>query len=120
MPYKVFEEDDHVYVKFSHCVDALDIVKITADPAFINPFRTKRKVIHDFSFAKSVDIDMQEIGEIAVLSNVESNFTESLTAIVIPFDMGALQRIKALGKAIRNEKWIVNIAKDYEQAKTLL
>ncbi|GAB5381154.1 MAG: hypothetical protein Alis3KO_04110 [Aliiglaciecola sp.] len=120
MPYKVFEEDDHVYVKFHHAVDALDIVQITADEAFIKPFREKRKVVHDFSFAKSVDIDMREIREIAVLSNVESNFTESLTGIVIPFDEEALERIEALSAAIRNEKWIVHIAKDYEHAKTLL
>ena len=41
MGYSVTVKPDHVYVQYDGVLKGLDIVRLLADPAFINDFRSK-------------------------------------------------------------------------------
>lgn len=120
MSYKVVLKTDHVFVQYFGDIDPLDIIHVTSDPEFITPFRQLEAVIHDFSTANSVNIGLDEIREIAVLSKLESQFTEQLKGIVIPFDMSDTTRVEALKKAIETQKWDIHIVENIEAALALL
>ena len=120
MSYKLVLEADHIYVQYLGDVDPLDIIHVTSDPDFITPFRQLEAVIHDFSKANSVNIGLDEIREIAVLSKLESNFTEQLKGIIIPFDMNDTTRVEALKKAIETHKWDIHIVENLGAALALL
>ncbi|GAA0852985.1 hypothetical protein [Aliiglaciecola litoralis] len=120
MTYLVEIKSDHVYVKYSDEVTALDVIALFSDQLFITSFRTLQAVIHDFSGAKNVNMAFADIRELAVLSNIESNFTEKLTAIIIPFDPTSSERVTALCDAIRAKDWHIQIATSYPEALALI
>jgi hypothetical protein len=118
MSYSVFIENDHVYVKYSGLVEGLDIVQLTADETFINNMRRLQKVIHDFSFCEDVSMGPEDMKEIALMSNLESNFSEKLQAVIIPKDEDGYKRVTALSQAIRSPDWNILFAQNYEEALT--
>jgi len=118
MSYSVLIKDDHVYVKYSGIVEGLDIVQITADETFINNMRRLQKVIHDFSFCDDVLMGIEDMKEIALMSNLESNFSEKLKAVIIPKDADGYARVTALSQAIRSPDWQIYFAQNYAEALT--
>jgi hypothetical protein len=118
MSYLVVIEEDHVFVKYSGLVDGLDIVRITADDYFINNLRRLQKVIHDFSFCDEVSLGFEDMQEIALMSNMESNFTEKAIGVMIPRTAEGYARIVGLGQAIKSPDWTILIAHNYADALT--
>jgi len=118
MSYSVVIKDDHVYVKYAGVVDGLDIVQITADETFINNLRLLQKVIHDFSFCEEVSLGIEDMKDIALMSNMESNFTEKAIGVMIPKTAEGYARVEALGKAVKSPDWTVKVAKNYVDALT--
>jgi hypothetical protein len=116
MSYSVVIENDHVFVKYSGVVDALDIVRITADENFINNLRRLQKVIHDFSFCEEVSLGIEDMQEIALMSNMESNFTEKAIGVMIPRSEEGYARIEALSQAVKSPDWTILAAHNYEDA----
>lgn len=120
MSYSVFIQDDHVYVKYSGLVDALDIVRITKDELFIDNLRRLQKVIHDFSFCDEVSLSSEDMQEITLMSNMESNFTEKAIGVVIPRTQEGYERIHALSQGIKSKDWSIFAAQNYSDALTKL
>jgi hypothetical protein len=118
MSYSVFIESDYVYVKYSGIVDGLDIVSITADDNFIGNLRSLQKVIHDFSFCEDVLLGIEDMREIALMTNMESNFTEKAIGVIIPRAQEGYARIEAFSQAVRSPDWKVLAAHDYADALT--
>lgn len=118
MSYSILIQDDHVYVKFLGMVDALDIVRITADEKFINNLRRLQKVVHDFSFCDEVSLGVEDMQEIAMMSNIESNFTEKAVGVIIPRTQEGSARIEVFSQAIKSPDWTVLVAQNYEDALT--
>lgn len=120
MSYRYEIQEHYIHVTYHHIVDALDIIQLTADQAFIDYFRTLKKVLHDFSNVDDVLINMEGIQQIALLSNMESNFTEELSAIIIPKDQAGFDRVDALRKLIKNPSWKVHIVWSIDEAAPFL
>lgn len=118
MSYSVLIKEDHVYVKYSGLVEGLDIVQLTADENFIIHLRRLQRVIHDFSFCEEVSMGPEDTKEIALMSNLESNFSEKLQAVVIPKDAQGYARVTALSHAIKSPDWKILFAKNYDEALT--
>lgn len=118
MSYSVSIKEDHVYVKYTGLVEGLDIVQLTADQTFINNLRRLQKVVHDFSFAEDVSMGPEDIKEIALMSNLESNFSEKLLAVIIPKDEDGYRRVTALSQAIKSPDWKILFAQTYTEALT--
>lgn len=118
MSYAVIVEEEHVYVKYSGVVDSLDIVQLTADKLFIKNLRFLGKVVHDFSFAEDVCIGLEDVRDFAVLSNLESNFSEKLLAVIIPKSAKGFERVAALSQGIKSPDWHVVLAHNYAEALT--
>jgi len=118
MSYSVVIENDHVYVKYSGVVDGLDVVRITADKNFINNLRRLQKVVHDFSFSEYVDLGLDDLKDFAVISNIESNFSEKLLAVIIPKNADGYERVAVLSEAIRSPDWTILVAQNYADALT--
>lgn len=118
MSYSVFIKDDHVYVTYSDLIDALDIVRITKDDKFISNLRRMQKVIHDFSFADNVSLGFEDMKEIALMSNMESHFTEKAIGVIIPRTPDGYTRIQAFSQALKSPDWVVLAAKSYADALT--
>jgi hypothetical protein len=118
MSYSVLIKDDHICVKFSGIVDGLDIVRLTADENFINNLRRLQKVIHDFSCCEEVSLGIEDMQEIALMSNMESNFTEKVSCVIIPRTEEGYARVEAFSQAVRSPDWIVLTAKNHEDALT--
>ncbi|MFQ3191928.1 MAG: hypothetical protein ACI936_003079 [Paraglaciecola sp.] len=118
MSYLVYIENDHVYVKYLGIVDGLDIVRLTADNIFINNLRRLQKVIHDFSYCEEVSLGIEDMQEIAMMSNIESNFTEKAVGVMIPRTSEGFTRVEAFSKAIQSPDWCVLAAHNYLDALT--
>ena len=118
MSYSVVIKDDHVYVKYAGIVDGLDIVQITADETFINNLRRLQRVIHDFSFCEEVSLGVEDMKEIALMSNMESNFTEKAVGVMIPGTEEGFARVEAFSQAVRSPDWTVLAAQNYADAFT--
>jgi hypothetical protein len=118
MSYLVYIENDHVFVKFVGIVDGLDIVRLTADDIFINNLRRLQKVIHDFSYCDEVSLGIEDMQEIAMMSNIESNFTEKAVGVMIPRTAEGFARVEAFSKAIKSPDWSILAAHNYEDALT--
>lgn len=116
MSYVVVVEDDHVYVKYSGSIDGLDIVRMAANEDFVDHVRRLQKVVHDFSFCDEVSVGLEDMREVAVLGNVESNFVEKLRAVVIPKSANGFERVSALSAGIRSPDWTLMVAKNYAEA----
>lgn len=116
MSYTVVIENDHVYVRYAGVVDGLDIVRITADQRFINNLRRLQKVIHDFSFSEDVNLGPEDMKDFAVISNIESNFSEKLVAVFILKNSDGYERVSALSQAIKSPDWTILVAQNYEDA----
>jgi hypothetical protein len=111
-------KEDHVYVKYSGIVDGLDIVRLTADENFINNLRHLQKVIHDFSFCEEVSLGIEDMQEIALMSNMESNFTEKAVGVMIPRTQEGVARVEAFSQAVRSPDWTVLAAENYADTLT--
>jgi hypothetical protein len=118
MSYSTFVENNHVYVKYLGVVDGLDIVRLTADKYFINNLRRLQKVIHDFSFCDEVSLGIEDMQEIAMISNLESNFTEKVVGVMIPNTQEGLARVEAFSKAMTCPDWTILAAHNYADALT--
>jgi hypothetical protein len=116
MSYSVVIEDDHVYVKYAGVVDGLDIVRLTADEHFISNLRRLHKVIHDFSFCEEVSLGIEDMKEIALMSNMESNFTEQAIGVFIPKTQEGFARIAAFSQAVKSPDWTILAAENYADA----
>jgi hypothetical protein len=79
---------------------------------------TLQKVIHDFSFCDEVSLGVEDMQEIALMSNMESNFTEKAIVVIIPRTPEGYARVAALGQAIKSPDWRVLAAQNYEDALT--
>ncbi|MFT4938246.1 MAG: hypothetical protein ACI88A_001270 [Paraglaciecola sp.] len=84
MSFSVTIEVDHVYVAYSGVVEALDVVILFGDQEFIRNLRLLQKVIHDFSQTQEVLMDFEDIKNLTLLSNLESNFTENTDQCFYP------------------------------------
>ena len=120
MGYSVTVNPDHVYVQYHGVLNGLDIVKLVADPEFINDFRRLERVVHDASGVDAVSITPEQMREIGVLSSIESNFTENLLGIIIPKDEAGFERLRQLRAGIKNNQWTILVAHSYEEALDLL
>jgi hypothetical protein len=92
---------------------------LTKDNLFIDNIRVLENLIHDFSGCDDVTIGLEEIKQVALLANIESNFTQNLVEIIIPRDMKdqqSNQRIKTLSQAIKSQDWTVMIVESYADA----
>lgn len=118
MSYSIVIENDHVYVKYSGVIDGLDIVQITGDENFINNLRRLQKVIHDFSFCDDVSLGAEDMQEIAMMSNMESNFTEKAIVVIIPRTPEGYARVAAFSQALKSPDWTTLVAQNYEDALT--
>ena len=118
MSYSVVIEDDHVYVKYFGLVDGLDVVRITADDNFISNLRRLQKVIHDFSFSEEVNLGPEDMKDFAVISNIESHFSEKLLAIFILKNPDGYERVSTLSQSIKSPDWNILVAKNYKDALT--
>ena len=118
MSYSILIKEDHVYVKYSGIVDGLDIVRLTADENFINNLRHLQKVIHDFSFCEEVSLGIEDMQEIALMSNMESNFTEKAVGVMIPRTQEGVARVEAFSQAVKSPDWTVLAAQNYADALT--
>jgi hypothetical protein len=118
LSYSTLIKEDHVYVKYSGIVDGLDIVRLTADENFINNLRHLQKVIHDFSFCEEVSLGIEDMQEIALMSNMESNFTEKAVGVMIPRTQEGVARVEAFSQAVRSPDWTVLAAENYADALT--
>lgn len=118
--YQVEINGDHVYVTYSGKIDGLDIVQLTGDSSFINDFRRLQKVIHDFSMADEVSIPFDQMRDISVLSNMESNFTETLIGIIIPRNEEGYERINLIKEFVKNPNWKIFAAKNITEALGIL
>jgi hypothetical protein len=118
MSYLVYIENDHVFVKYVGIVDGLDIVRLTADDIFINNLRRLQKVIHDFSYCDEVSLDIEDMQEFAMMSNIESNFTEKVVDVMIPRTAEGFARVEAFIKAIKSPDWSILVTHNYEDALT--
>lgn len=119
MSYTIKVESDHVYVKYAGDVDTLDIVRLTKEALFIDNVRELNSLIHDFSNCTDVRIDLEDIKHVAMMANIESNFTEELVEVIIPRDIqdtNSQARVEALSQAIKSQNWAVLLAADYEDA----
>lgn len=117
MSYSVLIQQDHIYVKYSGVVDALDIVRLTADQDFIGNLRLLQKVIHDFSFCEEVSLGVEDMKEIAFISNLESNFSEKIVGVFIPNTEEGHARIASYSQSLTSPHWLVLVASNYEEAK---
>ncbi|MFT5676614.1 MAG: hypothetical protein ACI808_002559 [Paraglaciecola sp.] len=120
MSFSVTIEFDHVYVAYSGIVEALDVIQLSGDQEFITNMRVLEKVVHDFSDAEEVMMDFEDIKNLTLLSNLESNFTENLIGIAIPKDEQSYNRILTLRDGIQSDKWTVLIAHNYPEALSML
>lgn len=120
MSYLVEVIDNYVYVKYSGVVDGLDIVHLTADCDFIEQLRCLNRVIHDFSKVDDVVISADQMRNLSVLSNVESNFTEQLIGVVIVRDEEGFERINFLKQFVKNPNWKIFAAIDFAEASTII
>ncbi|MGS2720572.1 hypothetical protein [Paraglaciecola aestuariivivens] len=116
MSYKVAVEEDHVYVKYLGLIDGLDIIRMAADNDFVNQVRRLQTVVHDFSFCDDVQLKFEDLHEVTVLANVESNFAEKLFAIIIPKTAEGYDRVATLTQGIKSPDWTVMVAQNYPQA----
>lgn len=120
MSYSVVIENDHIYVKYAGVIDGLDIVRLTGDEHFITNLRRLNKVIHDFSFCEDVSLGIEDMKEIALMSNMESNFTEKAIGVMIPRTQEGLARIAAFSQAVKSPDWMILAADNYVDALTKL
>ncbi|WP_339721588.1 hypothetical protein [uncultured Paraglaciecola sp.] len=120
MSYLALIKENHIYVKYAGVIDGLDMVQITADENFINNMRRLQNVIHDFSFCDEVSLGVEDMQEIALMSNLESNFTEKAKMMIIPRTPQGFARISAFSQAIKSPDWRVLAAQNYEEALTKL
>jgi hypothetical protein len=116
MSYSVVIEDVHVYVKYSGIVDCLDIVQMTADEDYIDNLRRLQKVIYDFSLCDEVSLGGEDMQEIALMSNMESNFTEKVIMVIIPKTPEGYDRVATFSQAVKSADWSVSTAQNYENA----
>ena len=118
MTYSVLIKDDHVYLKYAGIVDGLDIVQITVNETFISNLRRLQKVIHDFQFCDDVSLGVEDMQEITLMSNTESNFTEKAIGVIIPRTPEDYARTAAFSYAVKSPESIVLAAQNY--AETLI
>ena len=118
MSYSVLTKYDHGYVKYSGVVDGLDIVRLTTDEIFINNLRRLQKVIHDFSFCDEVPLGNEDMQEIALMSNMESNFTEKAIGVMIPRTDEGYARVVAFSQAAKSPDCTVLAAHNCGNALT--
>jgi hypothetical protein len=119
MSYSIYVESDHVYVKYADVVDTVDIVRLTKDNLFIGNIRVLENLVHDFSNCEEVSVTLEDMKDVALMANIESNFTENLVEVIIPRatgDQESQERIEALSQAIKSRDWTVLLAKDYAHA----
>lgn len=120
MAYKVTINADHLYVQYLGDIDPLDIINITADPEMIVPLQKVGAVIYDFSGARSVNIDLDEMSEIAVLSDLDTPAVARPKGIVIPIDINDTIRIEGLKQALKRMKWEIYFVANHKEALGLL
>lgn len=77
-----------------------------------------QKVIHDFSFCEEVSLGIEDMQEIALMSNMESNFTEKAVGVMIPRTQEGVARVEAFSQAVRSPDWTVLAAENYADALT--
>ena len=118
MSYSAVIKDDHVYVKYSGVIDGLDIVQFTADETFINNLRRLKKVIHDFSVCEDVSLGIEDMQDITLMSNMESNFTEKAIGVMIPRTPEGYARVVAYSQTIKSPDWTILAAQNYKEALT--
>ncbi|MEP1449185.1 MAG: hypothetical protein ABJK37_23980 [Paraglaciecola sp.] len=116
MSYSVILEDDHMYVKFTGVVDVLDMVRLTANQEYIDNMRRLQKAIYDFRLSEEVSLGEADLKEIVLMSNLESNFTESANIVVIPRTPEGHAFVAAYAQAIKSPEWNVQVAQNYEEA----
>lgn len=120
MGYSVTVNPDHVYVQYHGVLKGLDIVKLIADPDFINDLRRLGRVVHDASSADAVSITPEQMREIGVLLSIESNFTEELLGIIVPNDGDGFERLQKLKESVKSKQWTIFLVHTYQDALDLL
>jgi hypothetical protein len=77
-----------------------------------------QKVIHDFSLCDELSLGVEDMQEIALMSNMESNFTEKAIGVMIPRTPEGYSRVEALSQAIKSSDWTILVAQNYADALT--
>ena len=71
---------------YNGVVDSPDCISILSVNEFVNNARPLYRVIFDYSQSKGTNISEDDLRQINMLLNLESNFTENFFAVVIPKD----------------------------------
>jgi hypothetical protein len=58
------------------------------------------------------------IEDIALMSNLESNFTEQAIAVMIPKTPEGYARVAAFSQAVKSPDWIILAVQNYAEALT--
>lgn len=120
MGYKIEVHTEYVRVMYTEKVDLLDWISVLSADEFINNVRRLKRVIHDYSLCVSSDFTVDNMRELSLLINLESNFTEKCFVVIIPIDQAHRERFGILKATIKSDKWVFKLANNTTEAIALL
>ena len=87
---------------YNGVVDSPDCISILSVNEFVNNARRLYRVIFDYSQSKGTNISEDDLRQINMLLNLESNFTENFFAVVIPKDKYVREEFYMLKAIMKN------------------
>ena len=119
MGYRTTEKTDWIHVEYLNEVDSFDLIEQASDEGFREALSRKKKVIYDYSCVTKVDLNDDQVAQLAALGRLHGSLHEHVDVAVVLKSHRGLEKARLYQTAAEGSEWQVHICMNLEEAEHL-
>ena len=120
MAYRTTEKAHWIHVEYLDEIDSFDLIEQASEEAFMQSLARKKKVIYDYSSVTKVDLNDDQIKQLAALGRLHGSLHEHIDVAVVLKSERGLDKAKLYQSASHDSQWQVTICMTLAEAEQVL